>query len=92
MEAVNKPKPSATGDGWLLEYAALLLKTFFNGRPEYVWDELPMIEGWAYYQWAVNNDPLVKIFGERNSKGFVAQQVERLVDEAIKHDPRWSKD
>lgn len=92
MEAVNKPKVPTDGDGWLVEYVCLLLKTFFNGRHEYVWDELPMVEGWVYFRWAMNNDPLTRMFGgERNKRGFVKQEYDKLMKHAIETDPRWSE-
>lgn len=92
MAAVNKPRPPLEGDGWLLEYVCVLLKTFFNGRPEYVWDELPLIEGLIYFQWALNNDVLAKLFGvERIGKSFVAMEAEKLIKQAVDFDPKWKQ-
>jgi hypothetical protein len=89
IKNTNKQYVSKEGDGWLLEYVCELVQRF-HVPFDFVWDDLPMVQGWAYYQWAINNDPVGKIFGrEKTGLSYVRQEVDKLINEAIKQDSRW---
>lgn len=91
MQQLNsQPKTVGDGHSWLINYACVLMSTFRQFSEEYVYDELPMARGWVYFQWAKDNDPVAKIFGgPLQGKRFIAQEVDRLVSEAVALEPRW---
>lgn len=86
----EKQETPAEGDGWLLDYVCTLWRAFPQMSMDFVWYELPMMEGWAYFRWALRNDTLARLFGgEGLGAGFLAQERERLVAEAVEKDERW---
>jgi len=50
--------------------------------PSYVWDQLPMEEGWALHAWAMENDGWLGFNNvQRGSQGYVAQEIDRLMSQ-----------
>lgn len=45
-------------------------------RETFVTDELPMIKGWAYIAWKIENNGFVDVVN--TSPGYIAQEVQRL--------------
>ena len=83
MERVNRNKAPEDGVSWLVDYVCRLLHSYPQFSHDYVWDELPMDIGWVYYGWAFLNDPMNRFAGVKIvGKGYIAQEVERLIDEA----------
>ncbi len=59
------------------------MRTFSGFSPEFVWDGLPMIQGMAFYSWAMENDAMNQFGGiTRVSPGYVKQESQKLVEEA----------
>ena len=68
---------------WWFEYLAKLVKTYPTFTREYVLDELAMEEGWSWFAFAFLDDPMNRFGGAKIiGKGYIAQEVEWLVDEA----------
>jgi hypothetical protein len=90
MQEVNsKPKLASDGHSWLINYVCQLMATFSQFSREYVLDELPMAEGWVYFVWAMDNDPVAKILGGQRGPRFIKHEIDRLIEEAVKLEPRW---
>lgn len=48
---------------------------------------LPMVRGWAYYAWAVENDGWLSFSGmRRDSPGYQGQEIKSLLDIQRKYD------
>ena len=88
IQRVNAPKAPEDGLSWLLDYVGRLLKTYPSFGWQFVWDELPMIQGWAMYAWSLENDFLVQWGNKRASRGYVAIEVEKLIAQAKE---AWAK-
>jgi len=43
----------------------------------YILFDLPGRQGWAFYAWAIENNPDYRI--ERTTPGYIAQHVERMM-------------
>lgn len=84
MAATNQRKAPEDSNGWLLEYACrLILSGSQQFSEEYVWDVLPMVKGWCYYNWLIENDPMNRFGGvRRTSKGYCGLEAEKLIEEA----------
>lgn len=53
---------------------------------EFVWDDLSMDRGWAYYAWKVENDGWLQFSGvKRKGKGYVGMEVDSLMKQAKQH-------
>ena len=90
LRQINRPKAPDEGLGWLLEYVCRLLKTYPSFNREFVWDELPMIEGWAYFSWAYENDAMNQLGGvSRTSPSYIKQESEKLISQAL---AAWAKE
>ena len=44
-------------------------------------DELPLIQGWAMWSWAIENDTGLVL--QRNGRGYVGQEVDRRMKELL---------
>lgn len=58
-----------------------LLRTF-GGFPalEYVLDELPMDQGWAFFSWSMENDGWLQFGGvRRDGPGYLGQAIAPLM-------------
>lgn len=82
MSRVNKAKADDEGIGFLLEYVARLLHWYPSFTRTFVWDELPLVEGWAYYTAAYLDDPMHKFGGMRPKGSYIKQESEKLIKEA----------
>ena len=49
------------------------MRTFPQLARSEVLHTLPMAQGWALYNWAIENDPWANT--ERDGKGYIAQQI-----------------
>ena len=79
------------GPGWLLVYVHRLLNKYPSFTVDFVWFELPMEEGWAYYSVALELDPWLQFSGaKRKGKGYIARAADKLMAELKKH-PLWIK-
>jgi hypothetical protein len=57
-----------------------LLKSYPSFTRYYVERELPMDEGWAFYNWAVENDGFLRFAGiDRDGDGYIAQAAKRFL-------------
>jgi hypothetical protein len=66
------------------------MHSFQGFSRDFVWNELSMVEGWGYFQWAINNDPIRRIMGgEKTGTSYCQQEKIRLIEQAIKADPNW---
>jgi hypothetical protein len=55
----------------------------------FILDELPMDQGWAFISWTVENDGWLQFSGiAREGKGYVGQQADIRVKEALE---AWRK-
>jgi hypothetical protein len=58
-----------------------LLKTYPSLTRHHIDRELPMDEGWCLYAWALENDGWLQFAGiKRSSKGYIAQETERILN------------
>ena len=90
MQQVNsKPKLASDGHSWLINYVCTLLAAFGQFSEEYVWDGLPMSQGWVYFVWASDNDPVSKICGGQKGSRYIRQEIDNLIEQAVKLEPRW---
>lgn len=79
------------GPGWLLVYVHRLLNKYPSFTADYVWLELPMEEGWAYFSVAMELDPWMQFKGEKRAgKGYIARAADKLMAELKRH-PLWIK-
>jgi hypothetical protein len=88
IRRINRPKAEGDGIGFLLEYVGRLLHYYPSFTRQFVWDELPMVEGWAYFAFAYLDDPAHKFAGVKCNGGYVKQESERLIALAKEY---WSK-
>lgn len=51
------------GWGWLGDYCMCLLKNYQQFTMNYIMNELPMLDGWLLYSYAILNDPVHKFSG-----------------------------
>lgn len=57
------------------------MKSYPSFTYQFVMDELPMDQGWAFYNWAIENDGWLQFGGlKRGGKGYIAQQADRLME------------
>ena len=82
VQRVNANRAPEDGIGWLLDYVCRLLKTYHSFTLEFVWDELAMDEGWCYWNFAYQDDPMHKFSGVKAAKNYMRQEVDKLVEEA----------
>ena len=83
MDKVNRNRMPEDGLSWLIEYACRLLHSYPSFTPEYVWNELPMIQGWVYVAWAIENNGWLGFCGvKRNGAGFIKQYADALYKQA----------
>jgi len=67
----------------LIDYECRLLKTYPSFTRDWIEFDLPMDMGWIYYAWSLENDGWLQFSGvKRDSLGFIAQEVERLLSDA----------
>lgn len=89
ISKVNKSRTPEDGISWLMDYVCRLLKCYPSFTPDYVWNELPMIQGWCYVAWAVENDGWLGFCGvKRSGAGYIKQYADELY--AIAKES-WSK-
>ncbi len=66
-----------------MHYNARLLKYYHQFSEDYVLDELSMARGWAYLAAALENDGWLAFSQvKRDGKGYVAEEVSRLMQAA----------
>ena len=83
IAGVNRPKAQEDGLSWLIDYIGRLLRTFPSFGWQFVWDELPMEQGWAMYAWSMENDGWLQFAGmKRATSGYIAREVDKLIAEA----------
>ncbi len=82
MARVNRPKANGDGIGFLLDYVARLLHYYPSFTYQFVWDELPFVEGWAYHTFAYLDDPAHKFSGVKLESGYIKQEADKLIAEA----------
>lgn len=83
IERVNRPRAPQDGLGWLVDYLCRLVSFYPSFTRRFVLDELPMIEGWAWYAFAMENNAMNQLGGiEKTSPGYVRQEKERLIAQA----------
>ena len=85
---VNRKKSQDDGIGFLIEYVGRLLHWYPSFTLKFVWDELAMAEGWAYYNFAFLDDPMHKFAGISPKNGYQRQESDKLIKEA--HEA-WAK-
>lgn len=72
----------ADGLGWLMDYVCRLWKTFPSLTREAIFWELPMVQGWAYFGWAIENDGWMAFSGlTRQGSGYVGEEVKRILEQ-----------
>jgi len=85
FKKVNKVKPPSDGISWLIDYVCRLAKTYPSFSLDFVWDELPMAQGWAYYAWSIEADGWLNFSGiKRASAGYLKQESDKLIEQAHK--------
>lgn len=58
----------------------------YGWSEDYVLYELPMIRGWVYYAYAMENSGWLNFAGvKRQGAGYIKQQTETLMEQAKKH-------
>ena len=58
-----------------------MLRAFPQFTRAYVMDELPMLEGWALWSWAIENDTGLVL--KRKCRGYVGQEIDRRMKEYL---------
>lgn len=81
-ERLNKKRSSSGGLGWLTDYVCRLVKVYPTFTREFVWDELPMIEGWIWHSFAFSDDPAHKFAGISAEHGYVYAETQKLIKQA----------
>lgn len=52
---------------------------------DFILNEMPMDQGWAFYSWSMENDGWLQFCGvRRDGKGYMGQQAEHLMELARK--------
>lgn len=70
-----------------MEYVCRLWRGYGGGPAmlAFIWDDLTMDEGWAYHAWLMDNDAWLQFGGvSRSSKGYISQEIEKLMGQAKK--------
>jgi hypothetical protein len=90
MAATNRRQLPEDSNGWFGDYLCRLVKTYPSFTRQVVMDELPMIEGWMYYGFAIEDDAMNRFEGLRRiGKGYVGLEEQVLIDKA---NEVWSKE
>lgn len=83
LARVNKPKAPDEGLGFLLDYVCRLARSFPSFTLDFIWDELPMNQGWAYVAWATENDAMNQFGGVKAlSPTYMRQESDKLIKQA----------
>jgi len=60
---------------------ARLAKNYASFTLDFILYDLPMDQGWAFYAWAIENDGWLRFNSvNRSGKGYVAQEIDRLME------------
>ena len=84
VQRLNTNRAPEDGIGWWVDYCGRLLKTYSQFSMTFIMDELPMDEGWVWWNFAYQDDPMHKFSGMKAVRGYIAEEAEKLVAEAKK--------
>ena len=71
-----------------MEYVGRLLHYYPSFTLDFIWNELDMAHGWAYYNFAFLDDPMHKFSGITPKNSYQRQESEKLIEEAKEF---WNK-
>lgn len=74
---MDKPQ----GYGFVMDYCFKIFKNYHQFSWEYILFELPMIQGWLFYSYAVFDDPICRFSGVRPAISPQAMEYEKLFEE-----------